>query len=90
MLSLYRAVFGVPTSVVYPILTFLLLIIVLAYWGVVAVYPTYMYCTCIIIIVNNLGGSFCYLIYIILPEEDQTPSESLTNSFHHINRLTYM
>ena len=35
-----RAVGGVPTSVFYPVVTWVLLLVVLAYWAVVALYPT--------------------------------------------------
>ena len=35
-----RAVGGVPTSVFYPVVTFTLLLVVLGYWAVVALYPT--------------------------------------------------
>ena len=38
----YRAVGGVPTSVFYPVLTWLLLLILFIYWAVVAVYPTFV------------------------------------------------
>ena len=39
--STCRAVGGVPTSVAYPILTWVLLIMLFIYWAVVAMYPLY-------------------------------------------------
>ena len=41
-LCVYRAVGGVQTSVFYPILTWLLLIILFLYWAIVALYPSHI------------------------------------------------
>ena len=35
-----RAVGGVPMSMFYPVVTWVLLLVVLAYWAVIALYPT--------------------------------------------------
>ena len=38
-----RAVGGVPTSLFYPVVTWVLLLVIIAYWAVVALYPTILY-----------------------------------------------
>ena len=55
-----RAVGGVPTSVFYPVLTWLLLIVLFIYWAVVAVYPIphiymYMYICCTSYVYSTLA-----------------------------------